>query len=1347
MPVALYTKWVALPAATVPQLVITTTSLPSTSVGLPYSASVAAVGGVPPYTWSFLSVVPNTSNWLSISSTTGALSGTAPSNPENEAVLVQVQDSLGTKASAPMSIAVGGNPLVILTSSPLPGSTTGTAYSVTFTAQGGSAPYTWSLASASPNTGGWMSMSSGGVLTGTPGTAESESLTARVQDSIGTVVTKSFALTVSAPATLAFPRIMGVFVGGDQSYGSTATTGWPSWTTATAGSAANIAIQKIGAYDIAILNGSFEGWDSSGQRDRENLTQALLKNATYSVKLSQSRQCLPFYYQMMMSGTPTGSAYQQYFNIVQANNWWLYESTGGTGTITPAGGGANIVNYSTAWPAGIGSALIGQSICGANYGALSSGSPTGQQGPARTMGNYVSLKYLIRSNSGIDPRFSFNPQMASPSCGGIFLDNCFIALDGAGPVPNSSLDGISIAPGSQVGVFPSLDTVQPVMARGNRNMFDQMQVMATTYQAGSKFYNFANFGHYANKYQFGTATVTAGLDNLQGGLLENVVGYGAGSWECYQVGNPNTGNTTYASGWPNLRDNYYQGMDLCLPPKLVGLGAKLPSTDGAQTAQWPVGAGTTLSAVTTGTTREYQLMRYGLCTALLDDGYFAPGVNGYDYATLRWYDEYGDDSLTQVNVKRGYLGTPLTVRPTTPTWAQGTLGVWSRSFTNGMAIVNPRGNGAQTVTLPQSMKTLSGTQQPSINNGATVSSVSLADGDGIILLNVASLASAPLILGVDCPSGPTTGGEFGLGAFLNIYGVFPGAYLNSDGTTNVAVTIGGKSVANFRCVVQPVVSGQVGVAGQGLNAIIRIGCQIGPLTGLAQNGTYYPIVVTIGGVAPRNKFSGGFYLDLDNNPIGYCPNPGPIKQVDIVNGSDSNSGNWGSPYQHFQTYNGSSFGAALFGTAASGAAQSSVVQPGTHIYAMATGLYQTLSLGNRVISVFRMTGTAPNGATPTSQVVVNGVSCIASGYIHVASYPGPINGNAPHRCYNNGVGSSSGFYNGPDTARTTETTPWGFSGYGQYFSLNGFQIDVPAGAPSDAAPINIQNGSNYIRITDCLCGPWNSNIEAFAGGIAGYGTSPTVMFNWCKNITSATGQENHGHYIENSLGGYYAYNLVTGTTGNGMMIRGTGLTSETSAQCISVHHNWLDCTVGKHCFDLPDNRLQAYIWNNVCINGEGGLVTIINSGVTSVNNACCFINNTVYGWRTYGGMYTADPSTYHKNYINNVFLQISGQPAPGFSGFFNAAGANNQTFTDNIYYDPNGYSTTVPSGDTTGRVANPLLTNVAAQNFVPGANSPAVNFGQTPDLSGLVTVDFNFLPRPQGANAKITAGAFERPGG
>ncbi len=58
-------------------LAITTTSLPAATVNMAYSATVSATGGLTPYTWG-LSGNPS---WLSINTSTGVLSGTAPATP------------------------------------------------------------------------------------------------------------------------------------------------------------------------------------------------------------------------------------------------------------------------------------------------------------------------------------------------------------------------------------------------------------------------------------------------------------------------------------------------------------------------------------------------------------------------------------------------------------------------------------------------------------------------------------------------------------------------------------------------------------------------------------------------------------------------------------------------------------------------------------------------------------------------------------------------------------------------------------------------------------------------------------------------------------------------------------------------------------------------------------------------------------------------------------------------------------------------------------------------------------------------------------------------------------------
>lgn len=107
MTVILTNRSIAQPVPTYPSLQITTASLPGATVGSPYSASMAATGGLLPYTWSAISTVPGTGSWLTLSSA-GVFSGT-PSTAETETVLVQVTDATGTKNSMFFSLVVSGS--------------------------------------------------------------------------------------------------------------------------------------------------------------------------------------------------------------------------------------------------------------------------------------------------------------------------------------------------------------------------------------------------------------------------------------------------------------------------------------------------------------------------------------------------------------------------------------------------------------------------------------------------------------------------------------------------------------------------------------------------------------------------------------------------------------------------------------------------------------------------------------------------------------------------------------------------------------------------------------------------------------------------------------------------------------------------------------------------------------------------------------------------------------------------------------------------------------------------------------------------------------------------------------
>jgi len=83
-------------------LEVTTTSLPSGTVGTAYSATLSASGGTPPYTWSVSagSVPPGLSLLQS-----GTISGT-PTTSGTFSFTVKVTDSTGTSATADLSITI-----------------------------------------------------------------------------------------------------------------------------------------------------------------------------------------------------------------------------------------------------------------------------------------------------------------------------------------------------------------------------------------------------------------------------------------------------------------------------------------------------------------------------------------------------------------------------------------------------------------------------------------------------------------------------------------------------------------------------------------------------------------------------------------------------------------------------------------------------------------------------------------------------------------------------------------------------------------------------------------------------------------------------------------------------------------------------------------------------------------------------------------------------------------------------------------------------------------------------------------------------------------------------------------
>jgi arylsulfatase A-like enzyme len=146
----------------------------------------------------------------------GLWSATIPPQADGSSVnfsLSATGSAGGGTTSTVTSYTVAPSP-TITTTSPLPnGSTTG-AYSQTFASTGGSGTgYVWSLFSGSLPNG--VTLSSGGVLSGTPTHAGNFNFTVQVTDSATRSATKAFALTIT---TVTAPNVL-IILTDDQGWG------------------------------------------------------------------------------------------------------------------------------------------------------------------------------------------------------------------------------------------------------------------------------------------------------------------------------------------------------------------------------------------------------------------------------------------------------------------------------------------------------------------------------------------------------------------------------------------------------------------------------------------------------------------------------------------------------------------------------------------------------------------------------------------------------------------------------------------------------------------------------------------------------------------------------------------------------------------------------------------------------------------------------------------------------------------------------------------------------------------------------------------------------------------------
>ena len=302
---------VVIAANTVP-LSIATTSLPSATIGTVYSATLAATGGTPAYTWSIS--VGSLPSGLSLNTATGAIAGTPAANAATSSFTVQVVGSdfatTATKATANLSITV--NAALSITTTALPAGTVGTPYAAntTLAATGGTPPYTWTQVSLPvvgvlPVNSGvglptGLSLATNGAITGTPTATNTWNFRVQVKDSASTpaIITADLSILINAATT---PPAVTVTVTGATS----AISGKQLPVTASAATATTLALN--GALTLTFTSGVTNATDDPAIQFVQQNTVTGSRQVTFTIPAGQTQAVFTNGATVVATGTVAGT--------------------------------------------------------------------------------------------------------------------------------------------------------------------------------------------------------------------------------------------------------------------------------------------------------------------------------------------------------------------------------------------------------------------------------------------------------------------------------------------------------------------------------------------------------------------------------------------------------------------------------------------------------------------------------------------------------------------------------------------------------------------------------------------------------------------------------------------------------------------------------------------------------------------------------------------------------------------------------------------------------------------------------------------------------------------------------
>jgi streptogramin lyase/PKD repeat protein len=170
-----------------PPITLSPASLPGGTLGTAYNQTITASGGTGPY--SFLATAGTLPPGLKLTAA-GVLSGTPTANGTSM-FTVKATDANGCTGSQSYTVVVSCPPITLSPAS-LPGGSVGSPYTVTITATGGTAPYSYATAGTLPP---GLTFAAG-VLSGTPTANGTSVFAVTATDASGCTGTASYTVTI-----------------------------------------------------------------------------------------------------------------------------------------------------------------------------------------------------------------------------------------------------------------------------------------------------------------------------------------------------------------------------------------------------------------------------------------------------------------------------------------------------------------------------------------------------------------------------------------------------------------------------------------------------------------------------------------------------------------------------------------------------------------------------------------------------------------------------------------------------------------------------------------------------------------------------------------------------------------------------------------------------------------------------------------------------------------------------------------------------------------------------------------------------------------------------------------------